>query len=189
MENENETVYDIDELLFTYLFTYYDDCPDYKSIALCKKTPEDIFFEGLLSEISNAYKNIENYIQNDDVESIQTISKFKLYIKIIKKIINKEEIYQFDTKRFINHLHNRLLERKYKYKFYYIFDYERDSEKIQKILYNIELKKKINEYLDYYHIEDELRAVHYVDYVENENEYLYYLVEKQRDPKLQKYFK
>ena len=189
MENENETVYDICELLLTVNrnFSYYNS-PSYQCLVLCQKTPEDILYECFEKEI--LWGNDMLIAMSESKYSPQiNISRCKEYIEILNKIKNKEEIPFFDTNQFIKEFLRILLVRKYKIFFHLICKTDTDKRKIEKLLYNIELKKKINVLCEYYNIDDELNPPQYKKYVENEKEYLYYLAEKKDNPKLQKYFK
>jgi hypothetical protein len=177
-----DPIYDIEELISSvnWLFSNYD-YPSYQCIALCQKTPEEreiVWGNKMLISLSRSKHWMES-----------NLSKCKRYIEILNKIKNKEEIPFFDMNRFIKEFMRVLLLRKYKRFLNFMIKTDKDKEKIKKLLYNVELKKKINAFCEYYNIDDELTPPQYQNYIENEKEYLYYLAEKLRNPKLQKYFK
>ncbi len=109
-----------------------------------------------------------------EIECHETILE-RLEVQLIKlnKIKNYEEI---DDDVFVGRLHNNVVYNKYKNQFKNILVRDKVQVKIEKILFNMKLKNKIAEYLSDYYFKVNMDGEYYSNYIENEEEYLKYLL-------------
>ncbi len=133
------------------------------------ETPENVYSEYLEDQIKRTTECIEG--MKTDVEQSEK------YLESLNKIKNNE-LLNDESK---NRLHNKIVYLKYKHFFKRIFKNDKVAVKIEKILFNIQLKKKVDEYFKYHECVDDGKGENYGLFLIYETVHLKYLLDHNVD--------
>ena len=139
------------------------------------ETPESIYIEIIKNEIQYYISVIERKGGTDAV--------FEDRLNNLIRMKNNEKVIDKYDPEYRNRYHNEIVDRKYKNHFKNISKRDKVAKKIEKILFNMELKNKMSQYFIFHNCEDDKglelfgKCKNYSKYLKHEELYLKYLVD------------